>query len=62
MTWMIRHCTLIKFTDNVKTGRVADIPDRCAAIQRHLDSMEKLAKKNLMKFSKGKCKVENWVF
>ncbi|GAB0180557.1 mitochondrial enolase superfamily member 1 [Grus japonensis] len=59
MTWMTGHCTLIKFTDDTKPERVADPPDRYAAIQKDLDRLEKLANKNLMKFNEGKCQVEN---
>lgn len=36
-----------------------DTPEGHAAIQRGLDSLEKWAEKNLMKVSKGNCKVVN---
>ena len=36
---------------------VADTPEGCAAIQRDLNRLEGRTERNLMKFSKGKCKV-----
>ncbi|GAB0188332.1 hypothetical protein GRJ2_001298500 [Grus japonensis] len=43
--------------EETKWGGVADTSEGHAAIQRDLDRLEKWADRNLMKFSKGKCKV-----
>ncbi|GAB0186845.1 mitochondrial enolase superfamily member 1 [Grus japonensis] len=51
------ECTLKKFADDTKLGRVADTPDGCAAIWRELSKLEKWANWNVMKFSKGKCQA-----
>lgn len=42
---------------DTELGGVVDITDGCTAIQRDFDGPEKWADMNLMKFSKGKCKV-----
>lgn len=52
----IEH-TLSNFAGDTKLRRVADIPDGCAASQRDLDRLEKWTKRNLIKFSKKKCKI-----
>jgi len=51
------ECTLSKFADDTKLGGVVDTLAGCPAIQRDLDRLESWVQKNLMKFSKGNCKV-----
>jgi len=51
------ECTLRKFADDTRLGGVVDTPEGCAAILWHLDRLESLAQRNLMKFNKGKCRV-----
>ncbi|KAK4832396.1 LOW QUALITY PROTEIN: hypothetical protein QYF61_022251 [Mycteria americana] len=51
------ECTFGKFADDTKRGGAADTPKCCAATQRSLNGLEKCAIRNVMKFSKGKCKV-----
>ena len=51
------ECTLSKFPDDVKLGRVADTSEVHAAIQRDLNRLEKRADRNLMKFNNRKCKA-----
>jgi len=51
------ECTLSKFADDTKLGGVADTPEGCAAIQCDLDMLESWKQRNLMKYSKGKCRV-----
>lgn len=49
--------TLSKFVDDTRLGGVASMSESCAAIQMDLDSLEKQADRNLMKFNRDKCKV-----
>ncbi|TRZ17407.1 hypothetical protein HGM15179_009710 [Zosterops borbonicus] len=43
--------------DDTKLGGVANTPESCAALQRHLDRLETWAEKNNLKFIKGKSRV-----
>lgn len=49
--------SLDKFADDRKIGRFVVGLDSCTNIQRELDNLEKWAKRNLMKFNKGKFNV-----
>ncbi|PKU44202.1 hypothetical protein llap_5498 [Limosa lapponica baueri] len=45
------ECTLSKFSGDTKPGGVADTPQGHAAIQRDLDTLDKWADRNLIKFN-----------
>jgi len=51
------QCTLSKFADDTKLGGVADTSEGCAAIPACPGLADTWAERNLMKFSKGKCRV-----
>jgi len=51
------ECTLSRFADDTELGGVVDTPAGCAAFQRDLDRLESWVQRNLIKFSKSKCRV-----
>ncbi|GAB0203975.1 mitochondrial enolase superfamily member 1 [Grus japonensis] len=50
------ECTLSNFADDTKLEGVANTPESYTAIQHYLDRLESWAKRNHMKFNKGKCR------
>ncbi|PKU44521.1 reverse hypothetical protein [Limosa lapponica baueri] len=51
------ECTLIKFANDTKLCRAADMLEGKDAIQRDLDRLEKWTCANLMEFNQAECKV-----
>ena len=51
------ECTSSKFANVTKLAEVADTPEGCAAIQCDLHRLESWVERNLLKFSKCKCRV-----
>lgn len=57
-TWGERiECTLSKFSSDTNLGGVANTSEGWAATKEELDRLENQAKGNVMKFSKGTCRV-----
>jgi len=53
------ECTLSKFANYTRLGRVADTPKGYAVVQRDLKRLEKWADTDLMKLSRGKGQVSH---
>jgi len=53
----VRSSAPRKFSDENKLSGAADMHERWHAIQRDLDSLERWACVNLMRFNKVKCEV-----
>ncbi|GAB0209733.1 cAMP-dependent protein kinase inhibitor alpha [Grus japonensis] len=51
------ECNLSKFADNTMLSGVVDTPEEKDAIQRDLESLERWARVNRMKFNQAKCNI-----
>lgn len=54
------QCTLSRFANNIKLGRVISILEGRAAIQKDIDKLEKWAMRKLLQFNKAKHKSCPW--
>lgn len=51
------ECTPNKSADDTQLGGAADKPEGCAAIQEDLGILESWTGRNMMRFSKSKCRI-----